>query len=283
MEQLIEIKQISKVYGKTRVLNKLNFTMQNGIYGLIGPNGAGKSTLIKIISTLEKMDEGIVLYNGKSIQTMNAEYYTKIGLMPQNHTGYDDFVALQFLYYMATLKGMKKEDADKQINLIIKQVGLEKDIKKKIKEYSGGMRQRLMFAQAMLNNPSILILDEPTAGLDPLERIKLRNYIAQSAQDKIVIIATHVMQDIESIASQLIFLKEGNLLFKGSSNELLKSLENKVHEKVIDEKELAYYQKNYQVSRMVRLNKQLLIRYIGEDNSDAVLANLEDAYLYHLG
>lgn len=283
MEQLIEIKQISKIYGKIRVLNNLNFSMQNGIYGLIGPNGAGKSTLIKILTTLIKMDKGIVLYNGKSIQSMKAKYYTKIGLMPQNHTGYDDFVALQFLYYMATLKGMKKEDADKQINLIIKQVGLEKDIKKKIKEYSGGMRQRLMFAQAMLNNPSILILDEPTAGLDPLERIKLRNYIAQSAQDKIVIIATHVMQDIESIANQLIFLKEGNLLFKGSSNELLKSLENKVHEKVIDEKDLAYYQKNYKVSRMVRLNKQLLIRYIGEDDSDAVLANLEDAYLYHLG
>lgn len=283
MKQLIELNNVSKIYGKNKVLHELSFSMTNGIYGLIGPNGAGKSTLIKIISTLIKMDEGTILYNGNSIHSMKAEFYTKIGLMPQNHTGYDNFVALQFLYYMATLKGMKKEQADYQINVLIKQVGLEKDIKKKIKEYSGGMRQRLMFAQAMLNDPSILILDEPTAGLDPLERIKLRNFISQSAQEKIVIIATHVMQDIESIANELIFLKEGNLLFKGSSSELLKSLEGKVHEKIIDDKELIAYQMKYKVSRMIRLKEQLLIRYIGEDSESGILANLEDAYLYHLG
>ena len=283
MEQEILINNISKQYGDKEVLNDINLSLTNGIYGLIGPNGAGKSTLMSIMTTLLKQTNGSIHYNGKDISILKDKYYTKIGMMPQSQKGYDNFTALQFLYYMATLKGMDKKQATTVINELLIKVGLENEKNKKLKAYSGGMLQRLMFVQAILSDPSILVLDEPTAGLDPAERIRLRNLIAEIAKDKIVIIATHVMQDIESIAKELVLLKDGKIIFKCTTDEIIHTLDGKVFEKYIKIDELDNYKERYKISRVSRLDDKLLIRYIINEVSDNSLnASMEDVYLYYM-
>ena len=166
---------------------------------------------------------------------MGSTYRNILGYMPQITTGYGDFTAKQFLYYMAALKGIKKEEAEQKIKALSSILNLDTYLNRKIKAYSGGMKQRLFFLQALLNDPKVLVLDEPTAGLDPLERIRLRNYISTIAKDKIVLIATHVMQDIETIAKEILFIKEGNLLFEGSITELIERLKGRVQETLIAE------------------------------------------------
>ena len=283
MEQAILINNISKQYGDKKVLDDINLTLTNGIYGLIGPNGAGKSTLMSIITTLLKQTTGSIYYNNQDIEKLKEQYYTKIGMMPQNQKGYDNFTALQFLYYIATLKGMDKKYAKEIIHDLLFQVGLENEKDKKLKAYSGGMLQRLMFIQAIINDSSILVLDEPTAGLDPYERIRLRNLISQIAKDKIIIIATHVMQDIESIAKELILLKDGKIIFKGSSEQIMKTLDGKVFEKYIKLQQLKEYEKRYKISRISHFDDQLLIRYIVDEvMANSLNASMEDVYLYYM-
>lgn len=283
MKNKLEVKGVSKVYGNVKVLSDITFVLENGIYGLIGPNGAGKSTLIRLITTLEKSDGGTVLYNGENVIELKKNFRSKIGFMPQSQKGYDNFSGTHFLYYMATLKGMEKQQADIEINSLVKQVGLEENIHRKIKTYSGGMKQRLMFAQALLNDPKIVILDEPTAGLDPYERIRLRNYISEVAESRIVLLATHVMQDIESIAKEVLLLKDGILLFKGSTTLLIDELEGNIFEKIINESDLQQYQKKYKISRVTRTDLGVCVRCIDtKKHSDWVLANLEDVYLYYM-
>lgn len=284
MNNTITVNNLNKKYKNVDALKTINLTLDCGIYGLIGHNGAGKSTLIKLLTLIEKPTSGDITYNDCAIHKLNNTYRDKIGLMPQNQNGYDEFTGLEFLYYMATLKKMKKQDAKNQIEKLLEFLELGDAIQRKLKTYSGGMRQRIMFAQALLNEPKIIIMDEPTAGLDPYERIKLRNRISQIAKNRIVIVATHVMQDIEAIANELILLKQGNLIFKGSNEQLLQQLSNKVFEKVVSEEELVYYQKNYTVSKIIKLNNQFNIRYISdeEDDKHLVLPSLEDAYLYYM-
>ena len=283
MEQEILINNISKQYGDKKVLNDINLALTNGIYGLIGPNGAGKSTLMSIMTTLIKQTSGNIYYNNQDIEKLKEQYYTKIGMMPQNQKGYDNFTALQFLYYIATLKGMDKKYAKEIIHDLLIQVGLENEKDKKLKAYSGGMLQRLMFIQAIINDSSILVLDEPTAGLDPYERIRLRNLISQIAKNKIIIIATHVMQDIESIAKELILLKDGEIIFKGSSEQIMKTLDGKVFEKYIELKQLKEYEKRYKISRISHFDDQLLIRYIVDEvMPNSLNASMEDVYLYYM-
>ena len=283
MEQEILINNISKQYGDKKVLNDINLALTNGIYGLIGPNGAGKSTLMSIMTTLIKQTSGNIYYNNQDIEKLKEQYYTKIGMMPQNQKGYDNFTAFQFLYYIATLKGMDKKYAKEIIHDLLIQVGLENEKDKKLKAYSGGMLQRLMFIQAIINDSSILVLDEPTAGLDPYERIRLRNLISQIAKDKIIIIATHVMQDIESIAKELILLKDGEIIFKGSSEQIMKTLDGKVFEKYIELKQLKEYEKRYKISRISHFDDQLLIRYIVDEvMPNSLNASMEDVYLYYM-
>ncbi len=283
MEQAILINNISKQYGDKKVLDDINLTLTNGIYGLIGPNGAGKSTLMSIMTTLIKQTSGSIYYNNQDIEKLKEQYYTKIGMMPQNQKGYDNFTALQFLYYIATLKGMDKKYAKEIIHDLLFQVGLENEKDKKLKAYSGGMLQRLMFIQAIINDSSILVLDEPTAGLDPYERIRLRNLISQIAKDKIIIIATHVMQDIESIAKELILLKDGKIIFKGSSEQIMKTLDGKVFEKYIKLQQLKEYEKRYKISRISHFDDQLLIRYIVDEvMPNSLNASMEDVYLYYM-
>lgn len=280
----LEINNISKTYKDVCAVDNITLSLENGIYGLIGHNGAGKSTLIRMLTLIEKSDTGNILYNEKNIQSLGNDYRSIIGLMPQNQGGYDNFSGLQFLYYLASLKGMNKKEANAQIPQYVKEVNLEDAIHRKIKTYSGGMKQRLMFAQALLNNPKILIMDEPTAGLDPYERIRLRNLVSKIAEDKIVIIATHVMQDVEAISNGVLIIRKGKLVFSGTNEKLVRTLENKVFEKTIESKELEVYQSKYLISRLLRINDTYNIRYVSDDsNRNMVVPNLEDAYLYYMG
>lgn len=279
----LEFKNLNKNYGKVEALKNVSFSLDKGIYGLIGANGAGKSTLFKILTTSIDRTNGEVLYNDKDISKEGAVYRKKIGYMPQQHKSYDHLTALQFLYYMAALKGIDRKIADAQIKALSEKVHLEDVLKRKIGTYSGGMRQRLMFIQALLGNPEILILDEPTSGLDPYERIVMRNHIFDVSNDKIVLIATHVMQDIEYIADELLLLKKGELIAKGSSITLLENLEGLVHEEVVEDGKLDSFIKNKKVARMTKTKEGIRVRYISEeDRKGNVHADLEDLYLYYM-
>lgn len=283
-ELQLEVINLTKKFHNHNAIESLSYIFHTGIYGLIGNNGAGKSTFIHMLSLILEPTEGEILYNGIPILKLGKEYRRLIGLMPQNQQGYAEFTGIQFLYYMASLKGMKKEQAEREINELIDVVSLNNSIHKKIKTYSGGMRQRLMFAQAMLNNPKILILDEPTAGLDPFERIKLRNYIRSIAKNRIVIIATHVMQDIEFIAEQILMLKDGKLIQAGSIEELINSVDFFVYEKIISTDSLIDYQRKYKVSKIAKSNKDISIRFISQNKelNHLVVPNLEDIYLHYM-
>lgn len=278
---MLEIKNLYKNYGKVEALKDVSFSLDKGIYGLIGANGAGKSTLFKILTTSIDRTSGEVLYDGKDINENSALYRKKIGYMPQQHKSYDHLTALQFLYYMAALKGIEKKEAEVQIQELSKKVHLDDVLKRKIGTYSGGMRQRLMFIQALLGNPEILILDEPTSGLDPYERIVMRNHIFDIAEGKIVLIATHVMQDIEYIADELLFLKKGQLLKKNSSEVLLEEMEGFVVEEIVLEDNLKVFIKDKKVTRMTRIKEGVRVRYISEEKKGNVHADLEDLYLYY--
>ena len=206
----LQLKNINFSYQKqSKFLENINLSFKPGIVGLVGPNGAGKSTLIKLITQSIKAQSGEMYYD--EILISKKDFVKDLGYMPQSLDGFSKFKTEQFLYYIASLKGMSKEDAKLKILDLIKILKLDSFLHMKMEQLSGGMRQRVLFAQAILNDPKVLILDEPTAGLDPYERIKLRNIISRYSDDKIVLIATHVMQDIEAIAQSLIFIKKGSI------------------------------------------------------------------------
>lgn len=238
---------ISKTYkkGSVKALDNFSVTLTPGVYGLLGPNGAGKSTLMNIITDNLNADGGEVVYGGENIKKLGKDYRAVLGYMPQQQGLYDDFTLNRFLWYMAALKGLKKKEAKEKITQLLETVNLTDAAHKKLGSFSGGMKQRALIAQALLNNPEILILDEPTAGLDPKERIRIRNFISEIAEDKIVLISTHVVSDIEFIAKEIILLKKGQLISHDSPNKLTKELENKVFEVEIQREDLKYFQDNH--------------------------------------
>ncbi|HLV49791.1 MAG TPA: ATP-binding cassette domain-containing protein [Erysipelothrix sp.] len=284
MKIKLDINNVSYNFNHVKALDSISLNLEPGIYGLIGPNGAGKTTLLRLISNILKVQEGAIHYNGESIGKLNKNYRKIVGLMPQSQKGYDQYSGFSFLHYMALLKGLSKKDANQQIDFLVRQVSLEDSIHRKIQTYSGGMRQRLMFAQSILGNPKIVILDEPTAGLDPYERIKLRNYVSEIATDKIVILATHVMQDVESIADKLILINNGKIVFVGSNQSLLDTLKQQVYEVIVPSiTEVRKYQSVYRVSRVYKQDDMYRVRYIDTELKEGTLIpTFEDAYLYYM-
>ena len=217
----LEVKSLKKNYGEKEALKGVSFTLTNGVYGLLGPNGSGKSTLMNILTGNLKATDGEVFCDNQEIGKMGIKYRKLVGYMPQQQALYPDFTAMQFLSYIVALRGMKKQYAKKRIAYALNAVELSDVASKKIKTFSGGMKQRLLIAQAILDDPKLLIMDEPTAGLDPKQRVEMRNLISSLAKDKIVLIATHVVSDIDDISKEILLLKYGELIKIGTKEELV--------------------------------------------------------------
>ena len=285
----LQTRSVSKIYDKGKIKALDNFTMdfEPGIYGLLGPNGAGKSTFMNILTANLKADSGEIIWNGTDIRKAGKGYRSILGYMPQQQSLYDDFTGDEFLWYMAALKGLKKKQAAEKINEMLSAVNLESARYRKLKGYSGGMKQRILIAQAMLNDPDLLIMDEPTAGLDPNERIRITNYISEMAQDKIVIFATHVISDIEFFADRIILLKHGRLVKAATTTELQESITGKVYEGMISKEETEKLNSSDAlISNMHYSRNKVKVRIISEDNDlsedwKRVEPELSDVYLYY--
>ena len=284
----LKINNLSKTYkkGAVKALDDFSITLTPGVYGLLGPNGAGKSTLMNIITDNLNADSGEVIYNGENIKKRGKDFRAVLGYMPQQQGLYDDFTLNRFLWYMAALKGLKRKEAKEKITKLLETVNLTDSAHKKLGAFSGGMKQRALIAQALLNEPEILILDEPTAGLDPKERIRIRNFISDIAEDKIVILATHVVSDIEFIAKEVILLKSGKLVACNNIAELLKSVDDKTFEITTEDSSLVRkLQENYRVSNILREGNTVKVRIVTDNLPDCISARnvkptLEDLYLY---
>lgn len=283
----LDINNITKTYkkGSVKALDDFTAALTPGVYGLLGPNGAGKSTLMNIITDNLTADSGEVLFDGENIKSLGADYRAILGYMPQQQGVYDDFTLNRFLWYMAALKGMKKAAAKEKITQLLDTVNLTESAHKKLGSFSGGMKQRALIAQALLNDPKVLILDEPTAGLDPKERIRIRNFISEIAGDKIVLISTHVVSDIEFIAKEIILLNSGKLVSKDTAGKLTETLAGKVFELDITSSELDDIRKIYRVSNIFHRDEKITVRIVTDTAPDKyeyrnAAPTLEDLYLY---
>jgi ABC-2 type transport system ATP-binding protein len=281
----LTLQNITKKYERALVLNDISLTLKPGIYGLLGANGAGKTTLFRIICRLMEPTHGSIKFNGKNVNQQAEAYRTNLGFLPQDFSYYPDFTGMRFMLYIAALKGLNNTVAKKRSLELLKQVGLEemKDIK--IRKYSGGMKQRLGIAQAMLNNPQILILDEPTVGLDPKERVKFRKLISSFANNKIVILSTHIVADVEYIADEIIVLKKGMILNKGTTDILLKEIQNHVWECFVNMDQINLFEDKFIVSNRKYTENGAVLRIVSTNqpalNAKKVEPSLEDLYLYY--
>ena len=291
---VLRIDELTKTYGTNIALNKFQAVFTPAIYALLGPNGSGKSTLMNILTDNLKTDAGEISYTSddgvtENVLKMGVRFREKLGFMPQYPGLYPNFTVERFLWYMAALKGLSREKARADIPAILAAVELDDVPRRKIGALSGGMKQRLALAQAVLGDPEILILDEPTAGLDPKQRIAIRNYIAKIAFDKIVLIATHVVPDIEFIAKDIILLKKGVIVDNAPPHQLTKKIEGKVWNVPCEETEVQRMQDTYRVTNISRDDEHgdVILRILAEekpkDDAKAAAPTLEDYYLYVFG
>lgn len=284
MSELI-LKNIAKAYGKKMALYDFSADLKDGIYGLIGPNGAGKTTLINIIAGVLKADKGNIFFDGKNIYELKSSYYDYIGFMPQYPKFYSNFTGLEIMKYMSALNNISDE---KRIDELLDFVNLTADKNKKSGAYSGGMRQRLAVAAALINNPKILILDEPTAGLDPTERIRFKNIISGISENRIIIVATHIVSDIEFMADSIMLINEGRLVDFGSPEKICESIQGKTWNiKVNSENELRKYYKTFNITSVIKDGDSFVLSCVSDNkpSENAVLKfpSLDDVFAYRFG
>lgn len=281
----LQLQRLRKQYGTKTAVDDVSAELKPGVYGLLGANGAGKTTLMRMLCGVLKPTSGSVRLDGKTIQALGEGYYTHLGYMPQDFGFYPDFTAREFMLYMATVKGLDKKTAKVRTEELLELVNLRDVADKKIRSYSGGMKQRLGIAQAELNDPDILILDEPTAGLDPKERVRFRNIISGFAKDKIVILSTHIVSDVSYIADTILMMKQGKILLQGPMDTVTESMRGKVWEILVSEGDAAKYGRTLRVVSLHHEGSQVRLR-IAEDEAPApgarsVEPSLEDLFLYH--
>ena len=291
----LQLEHLSKTYGTVHALKDISYTFKPGIYGILGANGAGKSTMINLITDNVARDKGSaggsILYDGQDILKLGSRFRGIIGYMPQQQGFYEDFSPKAFLRYMAEIKGIKGKNekgqtVKEQIDELLEVVNLTGVAYKKIGGFSGGMKQRVLLAQALLGDPDILILDEPTAGLDPKERIAIRNYIAELSRNKIILFATHVVSDIECIADYVLLLKKGEIIAMGTPVELIEKMHGKVAEITCTLDEVGKLQEKYHIGNIRQRKNGIALRLVGDELPDeAVMVDenidLEDVYLYY--
>lgn len=282
----LQLSEVKKTYGTVQALKGISYTFKPGIYGILGANGAGKSTMINLITDNVSREKGSITFDGEDILKLGRKFRKVVGYMPQQQGFYEDFSPKAFLKYMAEIKGISGKQANKEIDNLLEIVNLTSVAFKKIGGFSGGMKQRVLLAQALLGDPKILILDEPTAGLDPKERIGIRNYIAELSKDKIILFATHVVSDIECIADQVLLIKKGEIVATGTPHELIRGMHDKVAEIHCTVEEITSMQEKYKVGNIRQRSDGLALRLVGDGlpsefkriNDDI---DLEDVYLYY--
>jgi len=283
----LRISNLTKEFYGFKAVDDVSYTMGCGVYGLLGVNGAGKTTLMRMLTTLMKPTSGEILWDGQNIFTMDGRYRMLLGYLPQDFGYYPDFTVLDYLLYIASIKGIRPAVAKQRAKELLKQVGLTKARNKKMKTLSGGMKRRAGIAQAMLNNPKILILDEPTAGLDPSERIRFRNLISELAEDRIVLLSTHIVSDIEYIANDILLMKDGQITVSGTSEEIIATMPDKVWRCTVPKGKIDAYLKAYKVSNVKTVSNGVELRIVAKnppaENVIQETPTLEDVFLYYFG
>ncbi|MCH5254007.1 MAG: ABC transporter ATP-binding protein [Lachnospiraceae bacterium] len=281
----LELVELQKSFKEKMAVHNVSMSLKSGIYGLLGENGAGKTTLMRMICGILEPTQGYILCDGMNIQKMGGAYRSLLGYLPQDFGYYEDFSAERFLYYMAALKAMPEEYAKNRMEELLEIVDLTAVKKKKLKTFSGGMLRRVGIAQALLNNPEILILDEPTSGLDPKERVRFRNIISSLGKNRIIILSTHIVSDIEYIADQIIIMKKGKILRTGTEAELSEDVKDHVWKCLVTETEAMELNEKFIVSNLRNQGNQVELRIVSKEkpieDAKRVEVTLEDVYLYH--
>jgi ABC-type multidrug transport system ATPase subunit len=285
---IMNIEGVSKQYNtKNWGLRDFTLELRTGVLGLLGPNGAGKSTLMRILATITKVTTGRVTWNGIDIAKSPDVLRGVLGYLPQDFGVYPNLTVVEFLEYMAAIKGLDSKSIKKRIDELLQVVNLAEAVKRPLGGYSGGMKQRVGIAQALLNDPQVLIVDEPTVGLDPEERVRFRNLLSDLSGERIVILSTHIVSDVEATATRIALVNQGRLLRESAPEDLLKEIENKVWEWTVTSDELVTLKQTHIVSGAIRRSDGVQVRVVSESQPDAnaqsISPNLEDAYLYFIG
>ena len=283
----LKITNLTKEFDGFKAVDHFSYELSCGVYGLLGVNGAGKTTLMRMLTTLMKPTSGCITWGGEDIFAMEGRYRNLLGYLPQDFGYYPDFTVYDYLMYIAALKGIRPAVARQRVKELLRQVGLVKARNKKMKTLSGGMKRRAGIAQAMLNDPKILIMDEPTAGLDPSERIRFRNLISELSEERIVLLSTHIVAEIAYIADDILLMKDGQLAISGTAEELIASMPETVWRCIVPKSKLNACLKTYKVANVKTVSSGAELRIVskGKPTQDAVPveATLEDVFLCYFG
>lgn len=283
----LELRNVSKEFDGVSAVSGVSVTMRKGVYGLLGVNGAGKTTLMRMLCTLIRPTAGEILWEGSDILEMGADYRDILGYLPQDFGYYPDLSVTDYMMYIASIKGIRPGAARKRTGQLLGQVGMAKYEKRKMKTLSGGMARRVGIAQAMLNNPKVLVLDEPTAGLDTNERIRFRNLISELAEDRLVLLSTHIVSDVEFIANRIMLMKSGKIFYQGTTEKLLSSMDESVWHCTVPKREVNDLVKRYLVGNVKSAPGGAELRILAKEppaeQSVREEATLEDAFLLYFG